>query len=371
MDFSLSEQQEMLRKIARDFFTNELPKTLVKEMAQDEKGYRPDLWQKMAGLGWMGLVLPERYGGSEASFLDLAILLQEMGRACLPGPFFSTVVLGAFTVMEAGSEGQKQKLLPRLARGELTLTLAVAEPHAINSPECFEVEARKSGEDYIISGTKLFVPDAHVADFVICAAKTAKGLTLFLVDAKSPGVTCTVLPAMGGERQCEVKFDKVKVSGKDILGEIGRGREYLDKVLTRAAAAKCAEMLGGAEQVMEMTVAYAKDRVAFGRPIGAFQAIQHHCANMLNDLDGCRCMTYRAAWMVSEGIPCAREVSLAKAWVNEAYRRITALGHEVHGAIAFQHDHDMHLYFKQARVGGVAFGDTAYHGEIVAKALGL
>jgi len=371
MDFSLSEQQEMLRKIARDFFSNELPKTLVKEMAQDARGYRPDLWEKMAGLGWMGLVLPEKYGGSEASFLDLAILLQEMGRACLPGPFFSTVVLGAFTIMEAGSERQKERLLPGLARGELIITLAVAEPNAINSPDCFEVKARKRGDDYIIGGTKLFVPDAHVADCVICAAKTAKGLTLFLVDTKSPGVTCTVLPAMGGERQCEVNFDQVKVSGKDILGEIGRGQYYLDKVLTRAAAAKCAEMLGGAEQVMEMTVAYAKDRVQFGRPIGAFQSIQHHCANMLNDLDGCRCMTYRAAWMVSEGIMCTREVSLAKAWVNEAYRRITALGHEIHGAIAFQHDHDMHLYFKQARVGGVAFGDTAYHGEIVAKALGL
>jgi len=371
MDFSLSEQQEMLRKTARDFFINELPKSSVKEMAKDARGYSLELWHKMAELGWMGLVLPEKYGGSEGSFLDLAILLEEMGRACLPGPLFSTVVLGASAIMEAGSEEQKERLLPKLARGELIFTLAVAESHVLSRPDFFEVKARNMAGDYIISGTKLFVPDAHVADYVICAAKTGRGPTLFLVDAKSPGLSWTVLPAMSGERQCEVKFNQVKVSKADILGKVNRGKEYIDKVLTRAAAAKCAEMLGGAEQVMEMTVAYAKERVQSGRAIGAFQAIQHHCANMLNDLDACRCVTHRAAWMVSEGMPCAREVSLAKAWVNEAYHRMTLLGHEIHGAIAFQHDHDMHLYFKQAKLGEIAFGDTAQHEEIIAREMGL
>jgi len=371
MDFSLSEQQEMLRKIARDFFTNELPKTLVKELSKDEKGYPPELWKKMADLGWMGLVLPEKYGGSEADFLDLAILLEEMGRACMPGPFFSTVLLGAYTVLDAGSEEQKQRFLPGLAKGELVLTLAVAEPHAMYSPEFFEVKADQLGDDYTISGTKLFVPDAHVADYIICAARTGRGVTLFLVDTKNPGLSRTVLPAFAAERQCEVKFNQVKVSKADILGEVDCGQDYIEKVMNRAAAAKCTEMLGGAEQVMELSVAYAKDRMAFGRAIGAFQAIQHHCANMLNDLDGCRCMAYRAAWMVGQDLPCAMEVSLAKAWVNQAYRRIASLGHEIHGAIAFQNDHDMHLYLKQAKVGEVAFGDNAFHKEMVAKALGL
>ncbi|MCX5999967.1 MAG: acyl-CoA/acyl-ACP dehydrogenase [Chloroflexi bacterium] len=369
MDFSPSEQQEMVRKTAKEFFAKELPKTLVKEMAKEKKGYTVELWQKMAELGWMGLVLPEEYGGSAASFLDLAILLEEMGRACLPGPFFSTVVLGALTLVDIGSEDQKKR--PRLAKGEIVVTLALAEPHAIYRPDFFEVEASKTPEGYVISGTKLFVPDAHVAAYIIVAAKTQGGVTLFLVDTKKPGLSITALPAMAGERQCEVKFNGVKVSVGDVLGEVNRGREYIERIVSRAAAAKCAEMLGGAEQVLEMSVAYAKDRVAFGRPIGSYQAIQHHCANMLNDLDGCRCMTYRAAWMVSEGLPCAMEVSLAKAWVNQAYRRITCLGHEIHGAIAFQDDHDMHLYFKQAKVGEVAFGDTAYHSEIVAKSLGL
>ncbi len=371
MDFGLSEQQEMLKKTARDFFIKELPRTLVKELAQDPKGYPPELWKKMADLGWTGLVLPEEYGGSGATFLDLTILLEEMGRACLPGPFLSTVVLGALTIMDVGSEEQKKSILPKVAEGELVLTLAMAEPHAIYRGDFFEVEAKHVGHHYTITGTKLFVPDAHVADYIIVAAKTKGGITLFLVDAKSQGVHCKLLPAMAGERQCEVRFDGVKLTKADMLGAVNRGQDYLERIMHRAAVAKCAEMLGGAEQVMEMSVQYAKDRVAFGRPIGSYQAIQHHCANMLNDLDGCRCMTRRAAWMVSEGLPCAMEVSLAKAWVGQACHRMTCLGHEIHGAIAFQHDHDMHLYFKQAVVGEAAFGSSGHHGEVVAKELGL
>ena len=371
MDFGLSEPQEMLKKTARDFCKTELPKTLVKEIAKDPKGYPPELWQKMADLGWTGLVLPEQYGGSGASFMDLAILMEEMGRACVPGPFLSTVVLGAMTVLDLGSEEQKRAILPRVARGELVLTMAVAEPHAIYRSDFFEVEAKHVAHHYTISGTKLFVTDAHVADYIIVAARTKGGVTLFLVDARSPGVTCSLLPAMAGERQCEVKFDGVRLTRSDMLGGLNHGRDYLEKVMQRAAAARCSEMLGGAEQVLEMTIQYAKDRVAFGKAIGTYQAIQHHCANMLNDLDASRCMTRRAAWLVSEGLPCALEVSLAKAWMGQASRRITSLGHEIHGAIAFQHDHDMHLYTKQAVVGEASFGNTAYHAEVVARELGL
>ncbi len=371
MDFGLSEPQEMLKKTARDFFKTELPKTAVKEIAKDPRGYPPELWQKMADLGWTGLVLPEQYGGSGAAFMDLAILLEEMGRACCPGPFVSTVVLGAMTVLDLGTEEQKSAILPRVARGELILTMAVAEPHAVYRSHFFEVEAKHVAHHYTLSGTKLFVADAHVADYIIVAARTKGGVTLFLVDAKSPGVSCTLLPAMAGERQCQVKFDGVRLTRSDMLGGLNHGRDYLKTVMHRAAAAKCSEMLGGAEQVLEMTIQYAKDRVAFGKAIGTYQAIQHHCANMLNDLDASRCMTRRAAWLVSEGLPCALEVSQAKAWMGQASRRITSLGHEVHGAIAFQHDHDMHLYTKQAVVGEASFGSSAYHAEVVARELGL
>lgn len=371
MDFGLSEQQEMLKKTARDFFKTELPKTLVKDLAKDPRGFTPELWRKMADLGWIGLVLPEEYCGSGASFMDLAILMEEMGRACVPGPFFSTVVLGAMTVLDLGTEEQKSTILPGVARGELVLTMAVAEPHAIYRSDFFELEAKHVAHHYTLSGTKLFVTDAHVADYIIVAAKTKGGVTLFLVDAKSPGVSCCLLPAMAGERQCEVKFDAVRLTRAHMLGGVNCGSEYLEKLMQRAAAARCCEMLGGAEQVLEMTIQYAKDRIAFGKAIGTYQAIQHHCANMLNDLDASRCLAHRAAWMVSEGLPCALEVSLAKAWMGQASRRITSLGHEVHGAIAFQHDHDMHLYTKQAVVGEASFGSSSYHAEVIARELGL
>ena len=371
MDFSLSEEQEMLRKSARDFFNNELPKSLVKEMAEDAKGYPPELWKKMADLGWMGLVLPEQYDGSEGSFLDLAILLEEMGRACLPGPFFSTVMLGAMTLLEAGGEEQKKQLLPKIANGQLIITLAIAEPEAINSPNLLKAEAKAEGDGYIINGTKLFVLDAHVADYIICAAKTGGGITLFLVDTKSPGLSITPLSTIGGDKQCEVTFQGVKVGKGDILGEVDQGWKHIEKVLAKAAVARCAEMLGGAQQVLEMTIDYAKERVQFGKPIGSFQAVQHHCSNMAINVEGCRVVTYQAAWMLSQGLPCTKEIAIAKAWVNEAFRKVTALGHQVHGAIAWQQDHDMHLYIKLSNLGQFTFGDTRYQEEIVASELGL
>lgn len=371
MDFNFTEEQEMLRKAARDFFNKELPKSLVKEMAEDTRGYPLELWKKMAGLGWMGLIIPEKYGGSGVGFLDLTVLLEEMGRACLPGPFFSTAVLGVMTLLEAGSEEQKQKLLPKVASGELLLSLAFSEPDAVNSPDFFKVKAKAEGDGYSISGTKLFVSDAHVADYLICSAKTKGGTTLFLVDAKCSGLSCKLLPTVAGDKQCEVNFKGVKVGKGDILGEVDQGSRYMEKVLAKATVAKCAEMTGGAQQVLEMTVDYAKTRVQFGSPIGVFQAVQHHCANMVTDVQGIRFITYQAAWMLNEGMPCTKEVSMAKAWVNEAYRRVTALGHQVHGAIAFQQDHDMHLFTKQAGLGAFTFGDVSYHEEVVARELGL
>ncbi|MEW6034570.1 MAG: acyl-CoA dehydrogenase family protein [Chloroflexota bacterium] len=377
MNLALSEEQEMLRKMARDFLANECPKKLVREMEGDEKGYSPELWKKMAELGWMGLVLPEEYGGGAGTFLDLAILLEEMGRACLPGPFFSTVVLGALTLVDAGSEEQKRKLLPQVAAGKAILTLALTEPSATWNAGGVTLKAVHEGDHYLLSGTKLFVPDAHVADRLIVVARTGggkkpeEGITLFLVDARSPGIRFEVLKTIASDKQCEVAFDKVKVAAEDVVGKVGQGWEVVEKVLRRAAVAKCAEMVGGAQQVLEMTVQYAKDRVQFERPIGSFQAIQHHCANMVTDVDGARLIAYEAAWLVSEGLPCAKEVAMAKAWVSDAYRRVVVLGHQVHGGVGFTKDHDMELYYRRAKAGELAYGDGDHHREVVAAELGM
>lgn len=378
MDLGFSEEQEMLRKTARDFLETECPTSLVKEMAEDEQGYTPELWSKMAELGWMGLALPEEYDGMGMSFLDLAVLLEEMGRACLPGPFFSTVVLGGLTILEAGNEEQKKELLPKITAGETILTMALTEPSASYDPASITVKAVPDKDDYVISGTKLFVENANIADYLICvtrtkngAAKGEDGITLFLVDGKSPGISTTLLKTIAGDKQCEVTFDNVRVPQKNMLGERDKGWPVVAKILQKATVAKCAEMIGGAQASLDMSVAYAKERIQFGRPIGSFQAIQHHCANMVTDVDGSRFITYQAAWMVSEGLPAVMEVSMAKAWVNEAYRRVTQLGHQIHGGIGFCMDHDMPLYFKRAKAAEPTFGSADWHREIVARELGL
>jgi alkylation response protein AidB-like acyl-CoA dehydrogenase len=377
MDLGFSEEQEMLRTTARDFLTKECPSELVKKLAEDEKGYSPELWKKMAELGWMGLAFPEEYDGMGMTFLDLVILLEEMGRACLPGPYFSTVVLAGYTILEAASEEQKKELLPKIANGDLILTLALTEPSARYEPDAITIEASRDKDDYVINGTKLFVPDANVADYMICVARTKdgaspeKGITLFLVDAKGPGISITLLKTIAGDKQCEVIFNNVRVPKGNIIGELDKGWPVVDKILQKATVGLCAQMVGGAQKVLEMSVNYAKERVQFGRPIGSFQAIQHHCANMVTDVDGSKYITYEAAWKLSEGLPATTEVSMAKAWVSEAYRRVTLLGHQIHGAIGFCMDHDMPLYFKRAKAAEPTFGDADFHREMVAKQLGL
>lgn len=375
MDLGLSEEQEMLRKMARDFLANECPKTLVRQMEEDEKGYSPELWAKMAGQGWLGLPFPEKYGGVGYSFLDLSVLLEEMGRACLPGPFFSTVVLAGYAILEAGSEEQKKKLLGAIAQGKLVATLALTEPSASYDPKDIKVKATARADGYVINGTKLFVPDANTAGCMVVVARTSgrgnQGITLFLVDPKAPGVSITQLKAIASDKLCEVTFKNVKVGNDAVLGQVGQGWPVIEKVLQRAAVAKSAEMVGGAQQVLEMTVNYAKERVQFGRPIGSFQAIQHHCANMAIDVDGSRFISYQAAWMLSEGLPCTKEVAMAKAWTSDAYRRITALGHQVHGGIGFTKDHDMQLYYRRAKAAEVTFGDADFHRDVVAREIGL
>jgi 3-oxocholest-4-en-26-oyl-CoA dehydrogenase beta subunit len=374
MDFNLTEEQEILRTVARDFLTAECPKKLVREMAKDEEGHPLHLWQLMAEAGWMGLIIPKEYGGAGGSFLDLIVLLEEMGRACLPGPFFSTVVLGGLTILEAGNEEQKAELLPKLAEGEILLTLALTEPSAKYTADGIRTKATPRDKEFVIEGTKLFVPDAHISDYLICAVRTKTtrspedGVTLFLVDAKSPGISCTLLETMAGDKQCEVTFDNVTVPFSSILGDLNAGWPILDEVLEKAVVAQCAQMVGGAKQVLEMTVEYAKQRVAFGHPIGSFQAIQHHCANMLVDVDGCSLVVNNAAWRLSQGLPTTQEVAIAKALINEKFKRIAALGIQIHGAIGFTQDHDMPLYFKRAKAWEINLGNTDFHLDKIAKA---
>ncbi len=377
MDFDFTKEQKLLRSSAREFLKKECPTSLIREMKDDEKGYSPALWEQMAELGWLGLIIPQEYGGLGGNFLDLSILLESMGEVCMPGPFFSTVVLGVAIITEAGTQKQKQDLLPMVADGELILSLAHAEPGSRYGAAGMNASAKKSDEGFIINGTKLFVENAHIADYLLCIARTddmgkaEEGLTLFLVDAKDPGVQCTALKTLAYDKQCEVVFNNVQVTDKNIVGEIGRGWEILKKITDQAAIAKCAEMLGSLEAVLKMTVNYAKERVQFGRPIGSFQAIQHQCANMLMDVEGSKVLTYQASWSIAEGLPGDMEISMAKAYAGEASRRVTHLGIRMHGAMGFCEETDLHLYYRRVKACEVSYGDGNYHYEKIAQAIGL
>jgi alkylation response protein AidB-like acyl-CoA dehydrogenase len=376
MDFDFNDEQKMFKQGAREFFEKECPKSLVRQMVEDERGNPAELWRKMAQLGWLGLIFPEQYGGSGGNIIDLVALEEEMGRACLPGAFFSTVLLGGLFILNNGSEEQKQDLLPKVARGEVMLTLALTEPSGSYSAASLETEAISDKDDYIISGTKLYIPDAHIADYIICIARTKngtkpeEGITAFLVDRKSAGISCTLLKTIAGDKLCEVIFGKVKVPKKNIVGKLDQAWGPLEQTLQQAIVARCAESVGGAQKVLEMAADHAKQRIVFDRPLGSFPVIQHYIANMIMDIDGSRFLTYEAAWRFSEGLPCAKEIAMAKAWTSEAYRRVTATGHQIYGGIGFTVESDMHLYFRRAKAAEVTLGDSNFHREALAKELG-
>lgn len=371
MDFSFNEEQEMLQKSAREFLDNECSKKFVRAMEEDEKGYSPKLWKRMAELGWMGLIFPEEYGGMGSSFLTLVSLLEEMGRALLPGPFVPTVVYSSLPILYYGTAQQKKEFLPQIAKGNIIMTLALTEPNERLDKAGIETVATRSNNAYIVSGTKLFVPDAHIADWLLCVAKVDEEITLLLVDAKSPGVNCTLLKTLASDKQCEVILDKVKVPARNILGKLGTGWEIVSRIKDCAAVAQCALILGCLQQVLEMTVEYTKQRVQFDKPIGTFQIIQHQCVDMAMDIDGIKFLTYEAAWKLSQGLPAITEVSMAKAWASDASRRVCLLGHKIQGGVAIMEDHDMQLYFRRAKAMETAFGDGDLHREIVAQELGL
>jgi alkylation response protein AidB-like acyl-CoA dehydrogenase len=377
MDLGLNEAQQMLKTTARAFLEAECPPSYVREMEEDERGFTAELWAKIADQGWLGLIVPEAYGGVGMNFFDLSLLLEETGRALLPAPLFSDVVLGSMAIADAGTEAQKEEMLPGLAQGQTIVTMALTEPNARLDAAGIETRATPAtpGEDgFRITGTKLFVPYAHVSDYLIVAARTGdedEDITLFLVPRETSGVSQELLKTIASDRQSEVVFDDASVPLSAVLGETGKGWETIRKVLAWGAAGKCAEMVGGAQAVLDMTVEYAKQRVQFGRPIGSFQAIQHHCADMATDVEGSRYLTHQAAWRLSSGLPAEREVAIAKAWVSDAYGRVCAVAHQCHGAIGFTKEHDMQLYSRRAKAAEVAFGDSDHHLETVATAIGL
>jgi alkylation response protein AidB-like acyl-CoA dehydrogenase len=373
MDFGFNEEQEMLRQSARQFLQAECPMTYVRKMMDDDTGYSEEQWKKLAELGWTGLILPEEYGGAGLDMVDLVVVLEEMGRVVMPGPYLATVILGGIAIDLGGSAAQKQKYLPGIAAGSLKATLAQAEESGRWDAEGIQLAAKKSGSTYVLDGTKLFVHDAHNADVLVVPARTGgrgpKGITLFLIDAKQEGVQISVLKTMDQTRKlCEVNFTNVAAGKEAVLGKVNQGWPLLDRIVDRAKVALCAEMCGGAQKVLEMSVEYAKVREQFGKPIGSFQAIQHKCANMMVQVESSKSATYYAAWAVANDVPEAHLAAcMAKAYCSDAYRYVSGEGIQIHGGIGFTWEHDMHLYFKRAKGSEVTFGDATWNRELVAQ----
>ena len=382
MDFGFSQEQELLRQTARSFLEKECPSGFVRRMMDDPAGTTDEFWGKLAELGWLGLIYPEAHGGMGLGLVDLTVILEEMGRAVMPGPFFSTVLQGGLAIREAGSDAQKTAWLPRIATGDARATLALLEESARWDAAGVQATAKpgKSG-GFVLSGTKLFVLDGHTADLLVVAGRTARatkddpayGVSLFLVPADRKGVTTTVLPTMDQTRKlAEVTLGRVEIGPDGLLGPLHQGWPVVARVLDRAGVALCAEMCGGAQKVLDLSTEYAKVRVAFGRPIGSYQAVKHRCADMLVAVENAKSITYYAAWAADQDAPDATlAASMAKAFVSDAYRKVAGDGIQVHGGIGFTWEHDMHLYFKRAKGSEVAFGDATLHRERVARLLEL
>jgi len=379
MNFGFNDEQELLRSTARKFFENECASETVRKLMDGPEGMTPDLWKKLAEQGWLGLIVPDEWGGMGLGIVDLVVLMEEMGRAVVPGPFFSTVLLGGLAILEAGSEAQKKAWLSRLSSGDAKAALAWMEPSAELGARGITLPATAKAGGYSLDGTKLFVQDAHTADVIVVAARTASGKTpeegvsLFLVPRGTPGLSVTLLPTMDQTRKlCEVTLKGVTVGADALMGTAGAGWAPLGRVLDRATVALCAEMCGGAQKVLDMTVEYAKIRQAFGRPIGSYQGVKHRAADMLVDVENSKSITYYAAWAMDEGVaegPLA--VSMAKAYVSDAYRRVSGAGIQLHGGIGFTWEHDLHLYFKRAKGSEFTFGDATWHRERVAQLVNL
>jgi alkylation response protein AidB-like acyl-CoA dehydrogenase len=379
MDFGFNQEQELLRATARKFFENECASEFVRARMAEPAGVTDDFWAKLAEQGWLGLIYPEEYGGTGLGFVDLTVLMEEMGRSVMPGPFFSTVLLGGLTILEAGSAAQKTEWLGRISAGQAKATLAFTEPNARWDAAAVTAIARESGGAFALSGTKLFVPDAHLADILVVVARTREGqrpeegLSLFLVPRGARGVEVKLLPTMDQTRKlCEVTFADVTVGADALLGAKDGAWTPLSRVLDRATVALCAEMCGGAQRVLDMTTEYAKIRMAFGKPIGSYQGVKHKAADMLVEIENAKSLTYYAAWAVDENVPEAPlAASMAKAYVSDAFRRAAGTGIQLHGGIGFTWEHDLHLYFKRAKSSEFTFGDASYHRERVAQLINL
>jgi alkylation response protein AidB-like acyl-CoA dehydrogenase len=375
LDLSLTESQELLKKTALDFVRQDTPKEVIQALQETDTGYTEDLWRKVVEMGWLGIIIPEQYGGMEDSLTSAGVLFEALGTGPLPGPYFSSGILGSLIILEAGSEEQKQRILPAVAQGQHILTLALTEPSYSWGPGVVQTTAESKNGDFVLNGVKLFTVDAQAATHLIVVARTEKGtdpaggISLFVVDSKSDGVSVRRLPGFLAGRSFEVKLDAVKVSQSDILGERDAGWQALTHAIAKSIPVLCAYKAGGCQAVVELALEYSRIRVQFSMPIGRFQRVQDMIIEMVNHADAARWTTYEALWKLDTQRPAEESVHLAKAVSSEAYWQTCTLAHQAFSGISYSKEHPASFHTRASRALYNFLGEPAYHRQKIAQLL--
>jgi len=375
MNFGFNEEQELLRREVRKFLDEQCPLEGVRQLAQSPSGYSPELWKQIGELGWLGLVLPEKYGGGGLGWVDLTVLLEEVGRSLFPGPLVSTLLAGA-TIADGGNPEQRSRWLPGLADGSRIGTLAFFEASNHFGAEAITLHAEREGNEYVITGEMVSVPDVAEADLFIVAFRTDasdKRVTLAVIDGDSPGLTATTRVGIDATKRFgTLRLDEVRVASGAVLGESNNGWNLATTSLDRGAAAATAEIIGAAEALTAITVQYAKDRVQFGHPIGHYQGVKHPLAEAYVDCECMKSLAYYAAWALEESPgEVAAAVSKAKGFASEAFTRIGVTGIQLHGAVGYTEAYDCQLYLERSKWARPAYGDEDYHYQRVATLGGV
>jgi alkylation response protein AidB-like acyl-CoA dehydrogenase len=373
LDLRLNESEEMLKKAALDFLKRDAPKEVIQDLQETDTGYTEELWQKVVDMGWLGIIIPEQYGGTEGTLTSAGVLFEALGTGPLPGPYFSSGILGSLIMLEAGNEEQKQSILPDVAEGRKILTLALTEPAYSWEPGAVQTSAEPKNGDFVLNGLKLFTMDAQAATHLIVVARTgkgadpAKGISLFLVDKNSEGVSVRRLPGFLSDRTFEVKLDSVKVPRSAMLGDLDEGWPALKRGIDKSIPVLCAYKVGACQILFELSMDYARTRVQFGMPIGRFQRVQDLLIEMIEQSDAARWSTYECLWKLDTQRPAQDSIHLAKVIASEAYWEVCTLALRVFSGISYSREHQVSFHTKASRCLYSYLGEPAYHRQQLSK----
>jgi len=381
MDFRLTEEQEMFRKTVQSFVERECPREVARKY-DEEKRFPYDFYEKVAKQGWFGLPFPEKYGGSDCGMMELIIITEAFAKYVydIAGGYITTMFCG-LNVLKHGTEEQKDYYIPRIVRGELRMAISISEPNAGSDAAAISVSAVPDGDDFIINGQKMFCSGAEAKNTVITMATRTdrhaqprqKGITVFLVENDTPGLTIRRIDTLGRRAMgtYSLTLDNVRVSKKKMLGKLNEGWEVILGNLDKERIVASAAYVGQAQTVVDDALAYAKERVQFGKPIGKFQAISHMLADMQTEVEAARLMVYRAAWMLDQGMPATKEVSMAKLFASETFVRVATQGMQIMGGYGYCMEYDMQRYFRDAKITTVSAGTSQMQRLIIARHMGL